>query len=126
MKHLTLDPDHALPATRDFPTAATVPDALPDAGETKVHPSDAGGENARLLFVGTATTILYVSLVELWGEREGEKNSGRRSRGRDGVFDVLSTDVWGREWEGVRLMTDPVSPSPSPSLTTILGGFPFR
>lgn len=65
MKHLTLDPDHTLPATRDFPTAATVPDALPDARETKVHPSDAGGENARLLFVGTATTILEWEGVRL-------------------------------------------------------------
>lgn len=123
MKHLTLDPDHTLPATRDFPTAATVPDALPDARETKVHPSDAGGENARLLFVGTATTILYVSLVEVLG---GVGRKGRRRRGRDGVFDVLSTDVWGREWEGVRLMTDPVSPSPYPLLRFLGGGFCFR
>ena len=60
MKHLTLDPSHAQPPTRDLPTEATVPDSLPDAKERKVHPKHAGGENARLLFVGTATTILYV------------------------------------------------------------------
>ena len=60
MKHLTLDPSHAQPPTRDLPTEATVPDSLPDPKERKVHPKHAGGENARLLFVGTATTILYV------------------------------------------------------------------
>ena len=60
MKHLTLDPNRALPATRDLPAGATVPDSLPRAKETKVHPSGAGGENARLLFVGTATVVLYV------------------------------------------------------------------
>ncbi|KAL9066230.1 MAG: hypothetical protein Q9161_007687 [Pseudevernia consocians] len=59
MKHLTLDPNRALPATRDLPAGATVPDSLPRAKETKGHPSGAGGENARLLFVGTATVVLY-------------------------------------------------------------------
>ena len=63
MKHLTLDPDHAQPATRDLPTSKSVPDSLPDPKETKLHPRNPGGENARLLFVGTATTILYVFLL---------------------------------------------------------------
>lgn len=60
MKHLTLtlDPTNAQPATRDLPPGASVPDSLPDAKETKVHPSSAGGEDARLMFVGTATVIL--------------------------------------------------------------------
>ena len=60
MKHLTLtlDPDHARPATRDLPHGATVPDQLPGVKEVKVHPTKPGGENARLVFVGTATVIL--------------------------------------------------------------------
>lgn len=59
MKHLTLDPARARPPTRDLPAAAeTSPTSLPEAKETKVHPSGAGGENARLMFVGTATVIL--------------------------------------------------------------------
>ena len=60
-KHLTIDPSKAQPPTRDLPAGAQCPGALADAKETKVHPSNAGGENASLLFVGTATTILYVS-----------------------------------------------------------------
>lgn len=67
MKHLTLDPEHVLPPTRDLPAGRNVKPALPDAKETKVHPrgnptggGGGGGENARLMFVGTATTVLYV------------------------------------------------------------------
>ena len=60
-KHLTVDPSQAQPPTRDLPADAHFPNLLADAKETKVHPSNAGGENASLLFVGTATTILYVS-----------------------------------------------------------------
>lgn len=67
MKHLTLtlDPTNAQPATRDLPPGASVPDSLPDAKETKVHPSSAGGEDARLMFVGTATVILEWEGVRL-------------------------------------------------------------
>ena len=68
MKHLTLDPTHPQPPTRDLPHDATVPDSLPAAKETKVHPKhgDAAGgggggaQRARLLFAGPATTVLYV------------------------------------------------------------------
>ena len=66
MKHLTLDPTHPQPPTRDLPNDATVPDSLPEAKETKGHPKHGhaggggGNERARLLFVGTATTVLYV------------------------------------------------------------------
>lgn len=56
-KNLILDPSHAEAPTRDN---QSFPSNLPDAKETKVHPTNAGGENASLFFVGTATTILYV------------------------------------------------------------------
>ena len=69
MKHLslTLDPTNAQPPTRDSlpPHSAGLPASLPEAKETKVHPKKGvtaekgdGEENARLMFVGTATTIL--------------------------------------------------------------------
>ena len=58
MKHLTIDPSAAIPPTRDYPSDAKLPESLPNAKETKLHPSNAGGENASLLFIGTATTIL--------------------------------------------------------------------
>ena len=58
---LTLNPHDSLPPTRDLPSGAKHPETLPEAKETKVHPSNsAGDENASLFFVGTATTILYV------------------------------------------------------------------
>lgn len=63
MKYLTIDPTASEPPTRDLPAGAKMPESLPDAKETRVHPSNVGGENARLLFVGTATTILYVSII---------------------------------------------------------------
>lgn len=64
MKHLTLDPSHPQAPTRDLAPSKEVPDSLPAAKETKTHPGKkgAGGENARLLFVGTATVVLYVGL----------------------------------------------------------------
>ena len=58
MKHLLIDPSKAQAPTRDLPSGAQVASSLPDAKETKVHPRNAGSENASLLFVGTATTIL--------------------------------------------------------------------
>ncbi|KAI4204786.1 MAG: hypothetical protein LQ350_000852 [Teloschistes chrysophthalmus] len=49
MKHLTIDPSKEAHATRDQPQGQALASALPDAKETKVHPSNAGGENASLL-----------------------------------------------------------------------------
>jgi hypothetical protein len=54
-KNLVLDPSHAEAPTRDH---QHYPSNLPEAKETKLHPTNAGGENASLYFVGTATTIL--------------------------------------------------------------------
>ena len=58
MKRLTIDPSNELSATRDQPQGRQLATSLPEAKETKVHPEKAGEENASLLFVGTATTIL--------------------------------------------------------------------
>lgn len=58
MKHLIIDPSNPQAPTRDLPNGKQVAPSLPEAKETIVHPSNAGGENASLLFVGTATTIL--------------------------------------------------------------------
>ena len=55
MKHLTLSPATTEPPTRDN---AEPPRGLPDAKETKLHPVTTGGENAKLMFIGTATVIL--------------------------------------------------------------------
>lgn len=46
--------------TRDLPRSAVPPAELPPAKEVKLHPSAPGGENASLMFVGTATTIMSV------------------------------------------------------------------
>lgn len=58
MKHLTIDPSNRQAPTRDHASADKLSDSLPNFKETKLHPSNAGGENASLFFVGTATTIL--------------------------------------------------------------------
>lgn len=57
MKHLQLTPGSGVAPLKDQPS---VPVALPDAKETKLHPSNASSAstNASLFFVGTATTIL--------------------------------------------------------------------
>lgn len=56
MKHLTLDPSKTVAPTKDH---TDIPTELPEAKETKVHPTNAGdGDNASLFFIGTATTIL--------------------------------------------------------------------
>lgn len=73
-KHLVVDPAQAQPPTRDLPAGAKLPDSLPEAKQTKVHPTNAGGENASLLFVGTATTILYVYA----GDHSGVVGGGGR------------------------------------------------
>jgi len=56
LKHLVLDPTVNEPPTRDH--GRQHPSGLPAAKETKVHPTNAGAENASIFFVGTATTIL--------------------------------------------------------------------
>lgn len=58
MQHLTLDPSDNQPATRDHPGHAPAATSLPEPKEVHVHPTAAGGENASIFFVGTATTIL--------------------------------------------------------------------
>jgi len=57
MKHLVIDPKNSGPPTKQH---ALVPDQMPEATATKVHPSNAKEENtnATLFFIGTATTIL--------------------------------------------------------------------
>ncbi|KAF2201836.1 Metallo-hydrolase/oxidoreductase [Delitschia confertaspora ATCC 74209] len=55
MKQLSLDPTHHQPPTRDH---KDFPNSLPDAKEIKVAPTSAGGENASIFFIGTATTVL--------------------------------------------------------------------
>lgn len=53
---IALDPTVSEPPTRDAPQPT--PSDLPAAKETKLHPQNAGAENASLKFIGTATTIL--------------------------------------------------------------------
>ncbi len=65
MKHLTLNPAHAIPPTRDAPRDHPQASELPPPKEVKVQPQSGGGteagdNNAGLMFVGTATTILWV------------------------------------------------------------------
>ncbi|KAF2630890.1 Metallo-hydrolase/oxidoreductase [Macroventuria anomochaeta] len=57
MKHLQLTPGEGAKPLKD---STTVPAALPEAKETKLHPANApdASTNASLFFVGTATTIL--------------------------------------------------------------------
>lgn len=57
MKRIQITPNTSVPPTKlNIP----VPDSLPSAKETKIHPSNAQSSdtNASLFFVGTATTIL--------------------------------------------------------------------
>jgi hypothetical protein len=63
-RHLTLDPSHPLPPTRDHSDTG-ISTYMPDAKETKVHPTISGAENASLYFVGTATIILCWAGVRL-------------------------------------------------------------
>lgn len=56
MKRLTIDPGTSGPPTKEH---TYVPTEMPEAATTKVHPSNAEEDtNAKLMFVGTATTIL--------------------------------------------------------------------
>lgn len=52
---LQLDPSKPTAPTRDH---GAFPESIPQAKETKTHPSKAGDENASLYFIGTATTVL--------------------------------------------------------------------
>lgn len=56
--HLKLDPTDTRPPTRDHPQGKPVSESLPASKQAKLHPSKAGGENARIFFIGTATTIM--------------------------------------------------------------------
>ena len=59
MKTLTINPQSSQSPTRDRPTDKKLPDKLPDAKATQVHPTDASdSNNASLFFIGTATTIM--------------------------------------------------------------------
>ncbi|KAJ5489403.1 hypothetical protein N7539_004293 [Penicillium diatomitis] len=59
MQHISINIGNDLPATRDLPAGATVPDELPAPKEVRLHPTQPnGGENASIYFVGTATTIM--------------------------------------------------------------------
>ncbi|OGE51087.1 hypothetical protein PENARI_c014G05624 [Penicillium arizonense] len=64
MQHISIDPRKKHAPTRDMldPTFST---QLPPAKEIKVHPSNAGEENASLFFVGTATTIIEWAGIRL-------------------------------------------------------------
>jgi L-ascorbate metabolism protein UlaG (beta-lactamase superfamily) len=59
MKHLTIKPASSGAPTKNHGDAP-IPSSLPDAKETKVHPTNApdASTNASLFFVGTATTII--------------------------------------------------------------------
>jgi L-ascorbate metabolism protein UlaG (beta-lactamase superfamily) len=61
--HLTLDPTVHLPPTRGDSTAH--PSELKPAVATHQHPRNPGNENASLMFVGTATTILQWEGIRL-------------------------------------------------------------
>ncbi|PPJ55582.1 hypothetical protein CBER1_03726 [Cercospora berteroae] len=50
-----LDPSKPKPPTRDD---ADFPESIPEAKDTKTHPSKAGDENASIYFIGTATTVI--------------------------------------------------------------------
>lgn len=57
---ITINPATTKPPTRDN---ANPPTHLPVAKNERQHPSKAGGENASVYFVGTATTILWVCVL---------------------------------------------------------------
>lgn len=58
-KHsIVLDSTHTQAPTRDGPSGSQLPDKLPSPKEAKVAPTGAGGENASIFFIGTATTVV--------------------------------------------------------------------
>ncbi|MCJ1384189.1 hypothetical protein MMC17_007305 [Xylographa soralifera] len=58
MRHIAVDTSSAQSPLRDHPHGHALPEGLPTPNEVKVHPTNSGGENASIYFVGTATTIL--------------------------------------------------------------------
>ena len=59
MKYLKIDTGNEQSPLRDSVSHEhETPKSLPDAKEVKVHPTNSGGENASIYFVGTATTIM--------------------------------------------------------------------
>lgn len=57
LQRIIIDPDNVQAATRDG-VAADVPKGLPTPKASNTHPSNPGGENGSVYFVGTATTIM--------------------------------------------------------------------
>ena len=56
---ISIDPSKKQAPTRDLPQSKTVKEHLPTAKSSKSHPAQAASDNnAKLFFVGTATTIL--------------------------------------------------------------------
>jgi hypothetical protein len=56
MKHISVNPNDPKPPTRDY---LSQPETLPIPQDTKTHPTRSNGdENASLMFVGNATTII--------------------------------------------------------------------
>jgi hypothetical protein len=86
MKSLTIDAKKELAPTRDFPPGKTLPEHLPLPKEVNVHPSKAGGENASLFFVGTATTILYAQAT-LDSNMQGTRLINSQGMGRTPLDD---------------------------------------
>lgn len=64
MQHIFINPTAEQPPTHDLPREATLPDQLPPCKGTKHHPTDGGNENASLYFVGNATVIMFVELIQ--------------------------------------------------------------
>ncbi|KAJ9484387.1 hypothetical protein VN97_g8979 [Penicillium thymicola] len=64
MQHISVNPQRQNAPTRDMlvPTSSS---QLPPAKEIKLHPFNAGEENASLFFVGTATTIIEWAGIRL-------------------------------------------------------------
>ncbi|KAI9825739.1 MAG: hypothetical protein M1826_006923 [Phylliscum demangeonii] len=58
MQHIILDRSNVKAPTRDHPPHKALAQHLPEAQQSHHHPFRAGAENARIFFVGTATTIL--------------------------------------------------------------------
>ena len=64
MQHIFINPTAEQPPVHDLPRRATLPDQLRPCKDTKHHPTDGGNENASLYFVGTATVIMFVELIQ--------------------------------------------------------------
>ncbi|KAJ5903843.1 hypothetical protein N7504_006226 [Penicillium tannophilum] len=64
MKYISIDSRKKEAPTRDR-VEPTFPTQLPPAEEIKVHPFNAGEENASIFFVGTATTIIEWAGIRL-------------------------------------------------------------